>query len=246
VLAAVFTAAFFLILTVKLVTVAVTCGAIAIGSILYWCWQLDPPPAGKVSIGGRIRLPTYMSGPDSHAWWAMIVLMIVAGSLYLSYVFSYLYMWTVSPGLWPSSQALPGWLYPVLTLALLALSSVMIAQAGRRLAASTPPAMWSAIVVFAVILLCGALAIDAYAFWSSGLRPSSNAYMALIALGLFLQLQLVLALVVMAGFAIARKLTGLLNSTRRVVYDNVAQLWHYTTAQGALGVILMHGFPRAL
>jgi cytochrome c oxidase subunit I+III len=50
----------------------------------------------------------------------------------------------------------------------------------------------------------------------------------------------------MAGFAIARKLTGQLNSTRRVVYDNVAQLWYYTTAQGALGVILMHGFPRAL
>jgi cytochrome c oxidase subunit I+III len=246
VLAAVFTAAFFLILTVKLVTVALTCGAIAIGSILYWCWQLDPPPAGKVSIGGRIRLPTYMSGPDSHAWWAMIVLMIVAGSLYLSYVFSYLYMWTVSPGLWPSSQALPGWLYPMLTLALLGLSSVTIAQAGRRLAATTSPAIWSAIVILAVVLLCGALAIDAYAFWRSGLTPASNAYMALIALGLFLQLQLALTLVVMAGFAIARKLTGQLNSTRRVVYDNVAQLWYYTTAQGALGVILMHGFPRAL
>ena len=191
-------------------------------------------------------MPTYVSGPNSHAWWAMIVLMIVAGALYLSYVFSYLYVWTVSPGLWPSSQALPGWLYPVLTLGLLALSSVMIAQAGRRLAASTSPAIWSAIVVLAVVLLCGALSIDAYAFWKSGLSPSSNAYMALITLGLFLQLQLVLTLVVMAGFAIARKLTGQLNSTRRVVYDNVAQLWHYTTAQGALGVILMHGFPRAL
>jgi cytochrome c oxidase subunit I+III len=129
---------------------------------------------------------------------------------------------------------------------LLGLSSVLIAQAGRRLAATTPPAMWSAIVGLAVVLLCGALATDAYAFWRSGLTPSSNAYMALIALGLFLQLQLILTLVVMAGFAIARNLTGQLNSTRRVVYDNVAQLWHYTTAQGALGVILMHGFPRAL
>jgi cytochrome c oxidase subunit I+III len=246
VLAAAFTAAFFLILTVKLITVALICGVIAIGSILYWCWQLDLPPAGKVSIGGRIRLPTYVSGPNSHAWWAMIVLMIVAGALYLSYVFSYLYTWTVSPGLWPSSQALPGWLYPVLTLSLLALSSAAISQAGRRLSASTSPAIWSAIVVLAVILLCVALATDAYAFWSSGLRPSSNAYMALVALGLFLQLQLVSALVVMAGFAIARKLTGQLNSTRRVVYDNVMQLWHYTTAQGALGVILMHGFPRVL
>jgi cytochrome c oxidase subunit I+III len=172
--------------------------------------------------------------------------MIVAGSLYLSYVFSYLYMWTVSPGLWPSSQALPGWFYPVLTLALLTLSSVTIAQAGRRLAAATSPAIWSAIVALAVILLCGALLMDVCAFWRSGLAPTSNAYTALVTLGLFLQLQLVLTLAVMAGFAIARKLTGQLNTTRRVVYDNVAQLWHYTTAQGALGVILMHGFPRAL
>ena len=36
----------------------------------------------------------------------------------------------------------------------------------------------------------------------------------------FLQLQLVLALVVMAGFAIARRLAGLLNRRRRVVFDN--------------------------
>jgi cytochrome c oxidase subunit I+III len=53
-------------------------------------WESDPAPRGRADIGGGIRLPTYMSGPDSHSWWAMIVLMLVAGSLYLSYLFSYL------------------------------------------------------------------------------------------------------------------------------------------------------------
>ena len=60
----------------------------------------------------------------------------------------------------------------------------------------------------------------------------------------FLQLQLVLALVVMAAFAVARRLAGMLNRRRRVVFDNLSLLWHYTVAQGLLGLLLVHGFPR--
>ena len=62
----------------------------------------------------------------------------------------------------------------------------------------------------------------------------------------FLQLQLLLTLVVMAGFAIARRVAGLLNRRRRVVFDNLALLWHYTVAQGLFGLLLVHGFPRIL
>jgi cytochrome c oxidase subunit I+III len=29
-----------------------------------------------------------MSGPRSHSWWAMVVLMLVAGSLYFAYLVS--------------------------------------------------------------------------------------------------------------------------------------------------------------
>ena len=59
---ALFTAAFFLLLTVKAVTLALICGALAVVATLVWCWQLDPPPRGRVDIGGGISLPTYMSG----------------------------------------------------------------------------------------------------------------------------------------------------------------------------------------
>ena len=44
---AVFTAAFFLLLTVKAVAIALVCGAVAIFATLVWCWQLDPPPRGR-------------------------------------------------------------------------------------------------------------------------------------------------------------------------------------------------------
>ena len=60
----------------------------------------------------------------------------------------------------------------------------------------------------------------------------------------FLQLQLTLALVVMAAFAVARSIAGRLNRRRRVVYDNLGLLWHYTVLQGLFGLLLVHGFPR--
>ena len=51
-------------------------------------------------------------------------------------------------------------------------------------------------------------------------------------------LQLTLALVVMAAFALARRLAGC-QSRRRVVLDNLALLWHYTVAQGLIGLLLI-------
>ncbi|PLU68992.1 cytochrome c oxidase subunit I, partial [Sinorhizobium medicae] len=100
-LAAVFTAAFFLLLTVKMVAIAVICGVLALVFVLAWAWALDPGLSkGMIEIARGVRLPTYMSGPTSHSWWAMVVLMFVAGSLYLAYVFSYLFLWVVSPEVW--------------------------------------------------------------------------------------------------------------------------------------------------
>ncbi len=66
----------------------------------------------------------------------------------------------------------------------------------------------------------------------------------MISMAAFLQLQLTLALVVMAAFAGARSVAGLLNRRRRVVYDNLSLLWHYTVLQGLFGLLLVHGFPR--
>ena len=71
----------------------------------------------RLAVGERSRHPLHpsisaegffadvRSGPVSHSWWAMVVLLLVAGSLYLAYVFSYLYLWTVSPQVWPTDPA---------------------------------------------------------------------------------------------------------------------------------------------
>ena len=143
-LAAVGTAGFFMLLTVKLVTLALMSGVFAVAMILIWMWGSDPKPARRAEIGHGIMVPTYVSGSLSHSWWAMVILLLVAGSLYLAYVFSYLYLWTVSPQVWPKAGQLPSAAWPLASALLLAASSALILFWAarfpwRRAAASRSP-----------------------------------------------------------------------------------------------------------
>ena len=246
VLAAVLTAAFFLLLTVKLVTPALICGVLAIVMMVAWMWPSDPEPGRVEDIGGGIALPTYVSGPVSHSWWAMVVLMLVAGSLYLAYVFSYLYLWTVSPQVWPLQAAeLPEATWPMASAALLVASGVAVFAARRALSRSGRPG-----AAFAVLLVLGAaalglsLAAELAGHWLSGLRPATSGYGAMVYMAAFLQFELVATLVVMALFVLARQAAGRLSGVRRVTFDNTALLWLYTIGQGLFGLLLVHGFPR--
>jgi cytochrome c oxidase subunit I+III len=244
-LGAVFTAGFFMLLTVKYVTLAFISGVLALVMILIWMWGSDPEPLPSAEIGHGIKVPTYVSGPLSHSWWAMIVLMLVAGSLYLSLVFAYLFLWTVSPHVWPKPEQMPPSLWPFVSAMLLAGSSGLIFLAGRVLPArSRNAAAFVGAIGLAVVSLCGSLGVEVLSHWRAGFRPDADAHGALAYMASFLQLQLLLALVVMAGFAIARCLAGMLSRRRRVVFDNLALLWHYTVAQGLFGLLLVHGFPR--
>jgi cytochrome c oxidase subunit I+III len=249
-LAAAFTAAFFLLLTVKLVVPAIACAAVAIASCLVWAWQLDPGPgAGRVEIGHGLRLPTYASGPSSHAWWAMVVLMLVAGSLYLSFVFSYLYLWTVSPQVWAPAGAPPppGIEWPLAGAALLLAGVAAFVAAGRLL---PPPREKNP---FAPLLMLGgglcfiaAVAIELAGHWQAGLRPTESAYGAMVYMASALNGQIAAAVAVMTGFAAARYFCGKLDAERRVSFETAALLAYYTAAQGLLGLLLVHGFPRAI
>jgi len=86
---AVFTAGFFLILTIQAYLASVISGILAVYCILKWCWKLDRPDrreggAAVVDVGAGVRLPTYVSGPTSHGWWAMVITLIVAGMVAFS------------------------------------------------------------------------------------------------------------------------------------------------------------------
>ncbi|WEX75677.1 cytochrome c oxidase subunit I [Sinorhizobium numidicum] len=249
-LAAIFTAAFFLLLTVKLVTIATICGVFAIIFCIVWGWGLDPGPSkGKIDVGAGIRLPTYMTGPASHSWWAMVVLMLVAGSLYVAYVFSYLFLWLVSPDVWaPAGSPAPpaiGW--PLSSGALLLGGSAIVWLASRSLhRVSASRVLTSAALLLSLACLTGAFALEIEGHLVTGLGPDDNAYGAMVYLGAVLFGQLVFALVIMGLFTMARHLAGKLDAQRRVTFDNYMLLYHYTVGQSLLGLALTHGFPRLI
>jgi cytochrome c oxidase subunit I+III len=236
-LAALFTAVFFFMLTFKLVVLAVISGAMAIGALLHWAWSLDPPAdQPPVHIGGGVKLPVYVSGPISQAWWAMVILMLVAASLYGSALVSYLYLWTVSPHAWPDVQ--PSWHYAAVVSALLGASSAVVAYTNRRVSRSGH----CYLLLIAIPLLSAAAAVNLVAHRS--LSPQESSYGAIVHALLAIDAFFVAVAVVLALFAVARRAAGRLDRIRRVVFDNARLFWHYTVAQSLVGVGMLHGFPR--
>ncbi|MHB0770955.1 cytochrome c oxidase subunit I [Bradyrhizobium sp. 5.13L] len=244
-LAAVFTAAFFMLLTAKAVALAFACGLLAVAMILFWMWGSDPKSLAPVDIGGGLTLPTYATGSLSHSWWAMIVLMLVSGSLYLAYVFSYLYLWTISPQVWPKPNALAPLLWPAVSVTLLVLGSTCVITAKRLLPDEARHGRaFELLTALSSAALVAALVFDVSGHWRTGLRPDTDAHGAMVYMAAFLQTQLTLPVLAMAAFAVARSVAGRLDTERRVVFDNFRLFYHYTAGQSLLGLLLVHGFPR--
>ncbi len=247
--AAVFTAGFFLLLTIKAVTIALISGVLAIVSFIVWGWQLDRPGKGEVDIGGGIRLPTYMTGPSSHSWWAMVIVMLVAASLFISYIFSYLYLWTVSPHVWTpaGSPAPPPLTYPLGSAILFACGSALVYWVGKRLPAGDRLSLPApAMLALAAVLLAGAVGLELAGHLGTGLDPSASSYSAMVYMGSFLTGQAAFATVILCGFACVRMVSRRLDRKRSIMFDNAALLYWYTAGQGLCGLVLIHGFPRLI
>ena len=203
-LAAVFTAGFFMLLTVKLVTLALAVRrARGRGDPDLDVGAAIPKPLRRAEIGHGIKVPTYVSGSLSHSWWAMVVLLLVAGSLYLAYVFSYLYLWTVSPQVWPQAGAasVAGMAAGVRRCcSRRAAALILLAAAARCPSASRNSVAFVVLIGGSPFSRSPAVsATEIFAQWRAGLRPDADAHAAMVYMASFLQLQLVLALVVMAA-----------------------------------------------
>src|SRR5690606_23974984 len=164
----------------------------------------DHPP---VDIGGGLVLPVYRSGPDSQAWWAIAILMMVAGSLYGCLLFSYLYLWTVSPQLWPGGAPHPAWTAAV--AALLLLSSGAVAWANRRVTREGR----CGLLLAAVPLLVAAVTANFLAH--AALEPAHTAYGAIVYAVLCIDAFFAAVAVTLALYAVARRLAGRLDRVRR-------------------------------
>jgi cytochrome c oxidase subunit I+III len=249
-LAAVFTAGFFLLLTVKLVFVAFVCGVAAIASVIWWLWESDPGPVRPpADIGGGYVLPVYVTGPANHSWWGVIVLLVVCGMIFTCLVFSYLFLWLVNPAYWPpdgTQLAGPAWSFAAGIQYLAAAGLVMWASHLLRGEDRRSPRSIPVLIALALTLTLGAAAVDLSAHWSTGLSPKTHAYGAAVYGLISLQIFFVGTTAIMALYTIARWLAGKLDSVRRSTFDNVMLFWNYTAGQGLVQILVVYGFPHLI
>jgi cytochrome c oxidase subunit I+III len=244
VLAAIGTAAFFLLLTVQLTGPAIVGGVLALTMILMWAWGTDPGPVvGPVEVARGVWLPTYMTGRRAHSWWAMMVVIAVLGTTFASLVFSYAYLWLVGPEDWPPAGAgRPSGHWPAMATVAWLGSSGLVVGASRALAAGATGRfrMWLGLGLTLVLL---AIALDGVSQLRAGLAPDRHAYEATVATFIGVQAVTAAAVLIMALYTLVRSWCGLLDRTRRVTLDNTMLLWQYTVAQGVVALGLVHLIP---
>jgi cytochrome c oxidase subunit I+III len=240
-LAAVFTAGSFLLLTVKAMLLSAICGVLTIFSLMRWMWSSDRHVAQKqVDAGGGILLPTYVPGPQSHGWWAAVLLCIVLGMIFLMAMFGYLYLHGAHPDWWrivaPRSALLPGLLLLAAAAAAAFAARPLMARL-RRGSGASAVAMTSSMGC-----LASALAVDVHDWWSAGLRGDASGQGATVYAMLAWHGAVVTAVVLSAAYYLARWMRGLAPAPANKTLEALRILFIYAALEGAAGLLL----PRVL
>ncbi|MRV73619.1 cytochrome ubiquinol oxidase subunit I [Duganella sp. FT92W] len=246
-LAALGTAGFFLLLTVQQAVAAWLCGFAAIGAVLKWLWQLDRPPAmAAAQVADSVALPVGGAPLGAHgrrawhAWWAMVILLVVDGAIFASFIYVYLHVGGLLAVCPPPGAGLPDRAARLLACGLFGAASAAMVMAGRSRGVSgrggmppadahascLPLALWIALALLCAVagIAAGVGGLD----WAP-VRSAWHAGAAVLAAYAWLH---ALLLAVLACYLWARAGAGLLTAESRASLDCCALAWHVTGAQG--------------
>jgi cytochrome c oxidase subunit I+III len=241
-LAALFTAGFFLLLTVQAYVPAIVCLPLAILSVLRWLWDTDRQvPQKQVDVGAGIMLPTYVTGPSAHGWWAIVCVLVVAGMIFLMAVFGYLFLFGIHPSFWTTPTE-RWWALPIIGLYG---SGALLVLFGRRLLRRSTSTTWSpvAAILFACLFVSAGLAMDWFSWRTQGMDPELTSQGALSHAMLALQAQLVGVVLLMGAYLAARTARGLVSKPANTTFDVISLFLLYTAFQGAATAALLRFVP---
>jgi len=240
---AVFTAGFFLLLTIQAYWPSVISGILAVYCVLQWCWLLDRPlEASEVDIGAGVMVPTYVTGPSSPGWWAMVITLIVGGMVFAMSLFSYVFLWSRNLDAWappPSDQALWKALAAAAGAALLAWLSVRLLKMRRPRA----PAVSAIAMASAAALILVGFWTDLTSWRGHGLAASAHAQGAIVYALLSWQGVFAAVCALMGLYALLRWLAGHLSAGRLATFEVIGLFVAYSAAQGAITAALPRLFP---
>ena len=245
-IAAGLTSLFFIGFLAKLYWLAAVGAAASLGSLLVWAWQNGSRhELDDVDGGSHGLLPTHNKLSMTPGWWGTLFALLADGTLFISLLFAYFYLWIVSPQ-WPPAEyrqlslVLPVAAFAVLLLAGLAASLAEVCI--RKLRSG-----WAQ-VLYVTAAVSGALfvVLQVWALQGSGVSAKEHAYGALIHTISGFQIVHVAIAIIMALFALLRVRHGYLHRTRPGEGKVVSLFWQYTMLQWLLGFATIHVFPLVM
>jgi len=240
-LAAVFTAGAFLLLTVKALALSAACAVLTVVWLMRWVWSNDRHIAqASVDAGGGIRLPTYVAGPQAHGWWGAVLLCVTLGMIFLMAMFGYLYLHGAHADWWLIA-APRGALWPGLALLGAAAGS---AYASRPLLARLRRGSGASAVAMALSALClaAALVLDVRDWWQAGLRGDASGQGAAVYAMLAWHGSVAVAVALCALYYALRWMRGLAPGPANKTLEALRILFIYAAMEGTAGLLL----PRVL
>jgi cytochrome c oxidase subunit I+III len=237
------TAGFFLLLTIKMTLTAWACGIAAVIAIVAWLWQSDrAPPMETAKVSDTLTLPVGATGSASPSWWATMIMLVVDGTIFASFMFAYIHTsmrLTVCP---PPNAALAQPLWPLLSAGLLLAGSALTVLSRRAIGKKILPLL----VLTGLACMAGAFACDFNGHYLAKLDPTSQAWSATIAAMLAYQGLHVAGMALAALYLCARAWRGHVTPRSRATLDNTALMWHYTTLQGIAASVAIHLVPKLM
>ncbi len=208
-----------------------------------WAWTTGDPHAPPTLDAGRgLVLPSQRAARNAPGWWALVISLLIDGSLFASLVFSYFYLWLNAPAWPPAGIGLGGWTVPVLALALLLAAGATSHLAMRALHGGRRAVAIGAWIATAV---AGAVFVAAHlqAMATTG-SPQAHAYASVVwTLAGFHAVHVAVA-VLFAGFIALRIARGRTDAWRPLDARVGAGLWRYVVGQGLVAWAVIHLFPR--
>ena len=185
-------------------------------------------------------LPTYVTGPQSHGWWAAVLLVVVLGMIFSMAMFSYLYLFGTHPDWW-AVEAPRGALVPGL---LLLGASGGLAYAARPMMATLKRGSGLSAVVMTLSMVClvCAMAVDGLDWWHAGLRGDASGQGAAIYAMLAWHGTIVVAIALSTLYYLARWMRGLAPAPANKTLEALRILFMYAALEGTAGLLL----PRLL
>ncbi|MDX6805882.1 cytochrome c oxidase subunit I [Terrihabitans rhizophilus] len=211
--------------------------------LLAWTRTGERRDHGLLDIGHGETAPHHAESGDAPSLWAMIFVLLADSTLFVSLVFSFLFLVVSAPG-WPPSEMIASGEMPALATALaLVAAGVAAARAAQIVRTDGRPVFWAALSGASSVMAVAGLA---YLGYVSLPDPTAHAYSATSgALLAYAGFHAGLG-AVFGGFCVYRMLTGFV-SARRASDLRIAALWQMHAALvGAVSLIVLYVLPAAL